>query len=129
MDEGDAFGLTCCEEANDIQVDQTDFVQVERDARPAGLFALSILQYAPAACGQSAVSSSSVHSNLSQSLRSRSFSLKCQLERLHAECHLEFPSVTGVFGLLGAALSAFAENSACSVGVWIVMDSSQAEAF
>ena len=41
------------------------------------LFALSILLYAPAACGQSAVSSSSVHSNLSQSLRSRSFSLKC----------------------------------------------------
>ena len=34
MDNGDAFRLTCREEANDIQVDQTDFVQVERDARP-----------------------------------------------------------------------------------------------
>jgi hypothetical protein len=38
MDEGDAFRLTCCEEANDIQVDETDFVQVERDARPPGLY-------------------------------------------------------------------------------------------
>ena len=36
MDEGDAFSLTCCEEANDIQVDEADFVQVERDARPSG---------------------------------------------------------------------------------------------
>ena len=38
MDDGDAFRLTCCEEANDIQVDETDFVQVERDARPPGLY-------------------------------------------------------------------------------------------
>ena len=38
MDEGDAFCLTCCEEANDIQIDQADFVQVERDARPSGLY-------------------------------------------------------------------------------------------
>ena len=38
MDEGDAFGLTGCEEANDIQVDETHFVQVERDARPSGLY-------------------------------------------------------------------------------------------
>src|SRR5712691_9900914 len=38
MDERDAFCLTCCEEANDIQVDQTYFVQVERDARPSGLY-------------------------------------------------------------------------------------------
>ena len=38
MDEGDAFCLTCCEEANDIQVDETDFVQVERDARTPGLY-------------------------------------------------------------------------------------------
>jgi len=38
MDEGDAFCLTCCEEANDIEVDETDFVQVERDARPSGLY-------------------------------------------------------------------------------------------
>ena len=37
MDEGDTFGLTCCEEANAIQVDETHFVQVERDARPSGL--------------------------------------------------------------------------------------------
>ena len=33
MHEGDAFCLTGCEEANDIQVDQADFIQVERDAR------------------------------------------------------------------------------------------------
>ena len=38
MDEGDAFCLTCCEEANDIQIDQADFVQVERDARASGLY-------------------------------------------------------------------------------------------
>ena len=38
MDDGDAFCLTCCEEANDIQVDQAYFVQVERDARPPGLY-------------------------------------------------------------------------------------------
>ncbi|MDX6528135.1 MAG: hypothetical protein QOH41_425 [Blastocatellia bacterium] len=38
MDEGDAFRLTCCEEANDIQVDETDFVQVERDARASGIY-------------------------------------------------------------------------------------------
>ena len=38
MDEGDTFCLTCCEEANDIQVDQAYFVQVERDARPSGLY-------------------------------------------------------------------------------------------
>ena len=38
MDEGDAFCLTGCEEANDIQVDQAYFVQVERDARPPGLY-------------------------------------------------------------------------------------------
>jgi len=38
MDERDAFRLTFCEEANDIQVDQTDFVQVERDPRPQGLY-------------------------------------------------------------------------------------------
>ncbi|MDX6405795.1 MAG: hypothetical protein QOH70_3250 [Blastocatellia bacterium] len=38
MDEGDPLYLTCCEEANDIQVDQTHFVQVERDARPPGLY-------------------------------------------------------------------------------------------
>src|SRR5258707_14426686 len=38
MDEGDAFCLTCCEEANDIQVDETDFVQVERDVRSSGLY-------------------------------------------------------------------------------------------
>ena len=38
MDEGDAFGLTCCQKANDIQVDETDFVQVERDVRSSGLY-------------------------------------------------------------------------------------------
>jgi hypothetical protein len=38
MDEGDAFCLTSCEEANDIQADYTDFVQVERDVRPSGLY-------------------------------------------------------------------------------------------
>ena len=38
MNEGDAFGLTCCQKANDIQVDETDFVQIERDARPPGLY-------------------------------------------------------------------------------------------
>jgi hypothetical protein len=38
MDERDAFRLTGCEEANDIQVDQTDFVQVERDACPSGRY-------------------------------------------------------------------------------------------
>src|ERR1700694_1923981 len=38
MDERDAFCLTCCEEANDIQIDQADFVQVERDARRSGLY-------------------------------------------------------------------------------------------
>ena len=38
MDEGDAFCLTCCQKANDFQVDQTHFVQVERDARPSGLY-------------------------------------------------------------------------------------------
>ena len=37
-DDGDAFRLTCCEEANDIQVDETDFVQVERDVRSSGLY-------------------------------------------------------------------------------------------
>jgi len=37
MDERDAFHLTSCEEANDIQVDQTDFVQVERHAPSCGL--------------------------------------------------------------------------------------------
>jgi hypothetical protein len=38
MDEEDALCLTCCEEANDVQVDQADFVQIERDARPSGLY-------------------------------------------------------------------------------------------
>ncbi len=38
MDEEDAFCLTCCEEANDIQVDQAYFVQVERYALPSGLY-------------------------------------------------------------------------------------------
>jgi hypothetical protein len=38
MDERDAFRLISCEEANDVQVDQTDFVQVERDACPPGLY-------------------------------------------------------------------------------------------
>ncbi len=38
MDERDAFRLTFCEEANDIQIDQAYFVQVERDARPPGLY-------------------------------------------------------------------------------------------
>jgi hypothetical protein len=38
MDERDAFRLTRCEEANDIQVDETDFVQVERDVRSSGLY-------------------------------------------------------------------------------------------
>jgi hypothetical protein len=38
MDEGDAFRLTSCEEANDIQADYADFVQVERDVRPSGLY-------------------------------------------------------------------------------------------
>ena len=38
MDERDAFRLTFCEEANDIHVDQTNFVQVERDSRPPGLY-------------------------------------------------------------------------------------------
>ena len=38
MDEGDSLGLTCCQKANDFQVDQADFVQVERDARPPGLY-------------------------------------------------------------------------------------------
>jgi hypothetical protein len=37
MDERDAFCLTCCEEANDVQVDQAYFVQVER-ACPPGLY-------------------------------------------------------------------------------------------
>jgi hypothetical protein len=37
-DDGDAFRLTGCEEANDIQVDETDFVQVERDVRSSGLY-------------------------------------------------------------------------------------------
>src|SRR4030095_17084660 len=31
MDEGDSSCLTCCEEANDVQIDQGDIVQVERD--------------------------------------------------------------------------------------------------
>jgi len=38
MNERDAFGLTCCQKANDFQVDETHFVQVERDARPSGLY-------------------------------------------------------------------------------------------
>ena len=38
MDQGDAFRLTSCEEANDIQVDQAYFVQVEYDARASGLY-------------------------------------------------------------------------------------------
>ena len=38
MDDGDAFRLTSCEEANDIQIDETDFVQVERDVRSSGLY-------------------------------------------------------------------------------------------
>ena len=38
MDERDAFRLTFCEEANDIQVDQTDFIQVESHARPHGRY-------------------------------------------------------------------------------------------
>ena len=38
MDEGDAFCLTACEEANDVQIDQTYVVQVERDARASGLY-------------------------------------------------------------------------------------------
>ena len=38
MYERDAFRLTFCEEANDIQIDQAYFVQVERDARPPGLY-------------------------------------------------------------------------------------------
>jgi hypothetical protein len=38
MDERDAFRLTFCEEANDIQIDQAYFVQVERDARPPGRY-------------------------------------------------------------------------------------------
>ena len=38
MDDGDAFRLTGSEEANDIQVDETDFVQVERDVRSSGLY-------------------------------------------------------------------------------------------
>jgi len=38
MNEGDALCLTCCEETNDIQVDQAYFVQVERDVRPSGLY-------------------------------------------------------------------------------------------
>ena len=38
MDERDTFCLTFGEEMNDIQIDQADFVQVERDARPTGLY-------------------------------------------------------------------------------------------
>ena len=38
MDEGDAFCSTGCEEANDIQVDQPYFVQVERDTCSPGLY-------------------------------------------------------------------------------------------
>src|SRR5882724_7412491 len=38
MDERDALRLTFCEEANDIQIDQGYFVQVERDTRPPGLY-------------------------------------------------------------------------------------------
>ena len=37
MDQEDAFCLTCCEETNDIQVDQTEFAQVERDASAPSL--------------------------------------------------------------------------------------------
>jgi hypothetical protein len=38
MDDGDAFRLTSCEEANDIQVDKTDFVQVEREVWSFSLY-------------------------------------------------------------------------------------------
>jgi hypothetical protein len=38
MHEGDAFSVTCSEEANDIQVHQADLVQVERDVRPSGFY-------------------------------------------------------------------------------------------
>jgi hypothetical protein len=38
MDERDPFRLTFSEEANDIQIDQAYFVQVERDARASGLY-------------------------------------------------------------------------------------------
>ena len=38
MDKSNAFRLTFCEEANDIQVDQTDFIQVESHARPHGRY-------------------------------------------------------------------------------------------
>jgi hypothetical protein len=38
MDEGHALCLTGCEEANYIQVDQTHFVQVQRDIRPSVLY-------------------------------------------------------------------------------------------
>ena len=37
MDEGDAFRLTGCEEANDVQIHQAYFVQVERHAPSCGL--------------------------------------------------------------------------------------------
>src|ERR1700682_5846411 len=38
MDEGDAFCLTCREEANDIKGDEADCVQAGRDPRPPGLY-------------------------------------------------------------------------------------------
>jgi len=38
MKERDAFDLTGCQKANALKVDQTYFVQVERDARASGLY-------------------------------------------------------------------------------------------
>ena len=45
MDEGDTFCLTCGEEANDIQIDQTDVVQVECDTGRSGLYLRCQLLY------------------------------------------------------------------------------------
>jgi hypothetical protein len=38
MNQRDAFDLTGCQKANALQVDQTYFVQVERDARASSLY-------------------------------------------------------------------------------------------
>jgi len=118
VDEGDTFCLTRCEEANDIQVDQTHFVQVERDARPSGLYLLFQFFYMlpPNAAYEPYRRPLSIRIFFDSQGHVRLLS-SAKLERVHAECHLEFPWITRVFALTRAAFSAFAENSAWNIGI------------
>jgi hypothetical protein len=95
MDEGDAFCLTGCEEANDVQVNQTDFVQVERDARPSGLYLPFQFFYMlpPHAANKSYRRPLSIRIFF-DSQGHVSLLSSATLQGLHAECHLEFPWIT-----------------------------------